>query len=91
MHGCRIANKIAINSDSESPATIYYKAEIYRYFRCDTFKGVSNEITNLLSGVETNTKYTTIEDYYFMHLLAANPQDYGLPETTQFLMTIKNK
>lgn len=48
VHGCRIANKIAINSDSESPATIYYKAEIYRYFRCETFKEVSSEITELL-------------------------------------------
>lgn len=81
MHGCRIANKVAINSDSESPATIYYKAEIFRYFRCDTFKGVSSEVTDLLSAVDGNTKYTSIEDYYFMHLLAANLPDYGLPET----------
>lgn len=90
VHGCRNANKVAAASDSERPNTLYYKAEIYRYFQCDFLKGAGAEAKAMLDGFETQDKFTTIEDYYFMYLMAKNLEAYGQQKSTAFNTAFKD-
>lgn len=80
---------MAATSDSESPRTLYYKAEIFRYFQCDTLEGVGAEAKEMLESFGQIDKYTSIDDYYYLYLMQKNLREYGQADSTTFLSNLK--
>ena len=80
---------MAATSDSESPRTLFYKAEIFRYFQCDTLKGVGAEAKEMLENFEQIDKISSIDDYYYLYLMQKNLREYGQADSTTFLPNLK--
>lgn len=88
-HGCRSANKLLASADLNEPSSVYYRAEIFRFMKCDSLKNTKNDLKTLLGSVSSDNDWT-VDDYYFLYLLATHLTDYGLTDSLQ-LKNIKDK
>ena len=89
VHACRTATKLSINQD-ESASVLYFKAEIFRFFKCPTLSGVSAEALARLENIKTASNLS-LTDSYFMYLIYTHLKDYGValkPDT--FLQDLKD-
>jgi hypothetical protein len=76
ISSCKKVAKLLVTELSTLPSFVYKKAQIYRFFNCETLSGVTTEIDNIL-GLKAEVEQLPTDELYFAYLLYVNAGVYG--------------
>lgn len=84
VHACKTQAKVSIDEE-ESARVLYFQAEVFRFFKCETLNWTPKEVETRITNVKTN-KSDILEEYYYLYLLYTHLKDYGITlKTDTFL------